>query len=1027
MSSKDKNNTIKKPRKTNVKDPAQDKPNHGSRPSRNQPNPLVKIFDNFSRHLANFRNKTKPAFNRKHRVSFSKKHQNQSSLPKVINPKWWFGIIFTWRFAWTMFRLGLVVFLVSVSFVVYFYFHYREGLSPIIDLDSCLQGQTTKYYDRTGRTLLWASKSDVDCQIVGLDQISPYLIEAVLTAEDQNFYSHRGFEPTAIGRAAWHNLRNQTVQGGSTITQQYIKNAILKDRQRHLSRKIKELILAIEMDRIFSKDEILKAYLNTISFGSIYEGIESASQGYFGKNASQLTLAEASLLTAAIPAPSSRWANQTLHREKQIQILEAMLARGKISQDEYQKALKEDVFKSIKQARNQYEDIKAPHFILEVEKILENQFNQGKSVRLKGWRVVTTIDLEAQRLAEQAVAEALPEIDSRGFDNAAVVAIEVPTGKVIGLVGSRDFNYPKFGQTNTVTTKRSPGSAFKPFNYGALISESDNWGPGSTFYDYLTVFTNKGYEPKNYTDKYKGPTTMRSALGRSLNTVAVKSMYLAGIKNVHDFAKNAGLRSGIECGGGYCGLSSAIGGGAAVRLDELANAYATFGRNGFYQPIAYIDKIYDSNNNLFHKWRPQPKKVMDDQVAWLINDMLSDRKARYSQRFNLDNAVGAIKTGTTDDWRNNHIFGYTKSVSFGAWMGHHDITVGFEQDPKTGKPKEIILKKFMDEYHKKMPESAKNAWARPAGIQKFHLDLETGYQIPESEIGNYVGGVVRADYYPSWYQPTRRPDVSGKIEIDLISRKRATACTPTLARSQIEAISIKPELDLTDEFYDHWMQPIRENLTKAIGDETAVISGADDVHKCSDQLPRIRLSGPTVCEISCRIIAEIIPGSHPVDKVNFKIGNKILPNGSINVNNNSGRISYNYEPEDEKLKQVLTAEIIDQVLYRNSDKISLQTVVADDNPENINLEMKIDNNRSKISLFWNRKSSNLQIEFDGICSFLPTIDLPSDQTELEVAVRQPLVDGVCQANLLIDQDRIDVGDSFLIDSQEIIYPSNQGG
>ena len=969
-------------------------------------------------------------FHQKGKISFKNPQNRQKKWTRFFDPRWYLSIFLSWKFFWITFRIGTILFLCGLISLIGLYLHYREDLPPITYLDSCLGGETTKYYDRTGQTLLWASKSDIDCQIVGLDEISPYLIDAVLASEDQNFYNHAGFEPAAIARAAINNIRGRSIQGGSTITQQYIKNAVLKERQKNLSRKFRELVLAIEMDRVFSKDEILKAYLNTISFGSVYQGIEASSQGYFNKKASQLTLAEASLLAAAIPAPTTYWANPDIHKERQRQLLKLMLDNGSIDQSEYKEALKVDVLETVRTTKNQYEDIKAPHFILEVEKRLQKDFNNGQSVRLKGWKVITTIDIKAQELAEDAIATSMPEIDKRGFDNAAGVAIDVKTGKVIAHVGSRDFDYPKFGQTDTVTTKRSPGSAFKPFNYATLMTNSSRWGPGSTFYDYQTVFTDKGYEPQNFNDKYHGATTMRRALGISSNVIAIKAMYIAGIDDVHQLAKQAGLRSGIECGGNYCGLSSGIGGGAAVRLDELTNAYATFARNGVYQPLTYIDKIYDSKGNLIHNWRPSPERVIKPEVAWLINDMLSDRKARYTQRFNLKDAVGAIKTGTTDDWRNNHIFGYTKSVVFGTWMGHHDITVGHEKNPQTTVPKAILLKAFMDPYHQDLPNHTKNAWKKPSGIQEFYLDLKSGYQISESvriemesEDSTGLGSILK-DVYPSWYRPVPRPDLSGKIEIDLISKKRATVCTPPLALRKVGVSPINSELPPNDEYYENWMLPIQDYLGEIIQGSGDIIYGQeDDVHKCNDRLPRIKISSPPVCNISCRIIAEVTPGSHPVNRVNFLVDNQILPNGTKTVSNSKTRISYLYEPATSQEFQTLTAEVIDQALYSSSSQISLETIAGDiDNNEVTLDELKINDSRDQIDLAWSRRRKDLIAQFEGVCSFIGSINLPTNETEHSIGVDQPLVDGICRVNIVNQDGLIITSNQFEIDGNDIIYP-----
>ena len=391
-----------------------------------------------------------------------------------------------------MVKILIIFSVLAITGMAALYLHYRRDVpTSIASLQSCIEGQTTKYYDKTGQILLWASKSDFDCQPIQLEEVSPHLVDALIVVEDNDFYNHHGFQVRAIVRATVNNLLNKETQGGSTITQQYIKNAILQDSSRTFDRKVKELILAIELERTFEKDEILTAYLNTISFGSIYSGAEAASQGYFNKSASEITLDEAALLVAALPAPTTYWNNPDAHIARQKWVLGQMLALEQISQKEYDKAIEIDTLAKVRVSYEQYENIKAPHFVLEAEKRLTEELCEVQrtedpeencdNIRLQGYKVITTLDMEAQSLAEETVNTVVPTILDRGFDNAALVAVDVETGKVIAQVGSRDFKYEGFGQTNTVTQQRDPGSTFKIFDYAALIENSSDWGPGSVF------------------------------------------------------------------------------------------------------------------------------------------------------------------------------------------------------------------------------------------------------------------------------------------------------------------------------------------------------------------------------------------------------------------------------------------------------------------------------------------------------------------------------------------------------------------
>ena len=929
---------------------------------------------------------------------------------------------FSWRgFGWLM-RLILLCLIITGTATGAIYLNYREDLPTIADLRSCLQGQTTKYYDRTGQTLLWASKSDVDCQAVELDQISPYLIKAVIAAEDDNFYNHNGFEPRSIARAAWNNVRGREIQGASTITQQYIKNAVLQDRQRNFERKIRELILAIELDRKFTKDEVLAAYLNTIAFGSIYQGVEASAQGYFDKSAAELTLAESALLVAAIPAPSSYWANPERHLARQHQVLNLMYQAGSISRQEMETAKGVDILASVRRSHQQYENIIAPHFVLEAERRLKQRY-QDQKVRTMGLKVITTIDLRAQELAQESIETGIDEVTKRGFDNAASVAVEVSTGKVLAQMGSRDFDFPVFGQTNTVTMKRSPGSAFKVFDYASLIENTADWGPGSTFYDYETLFdVNQDYRPTNYSGNHAGPITMRLALGDSLNIPAIKAMYIVGRDKVHDLANKAGLRSELDCGG-YCGLSTAIGGGVGVRLDELTNAYATFARQGTYLPLTYIDRIYDKDNRLIHQWRPQPEKVISTETSYLMTHMLSDNAARYTQVYNLDGIVAGIKTGTTDYYRNNHVIAYSKKVAYGVWIGHHDIRVKFTEEPYTNRPKAIILKSFMEPYHVNLPASDRNNWAAPGGIQRVRIDLKTGYQVlapvPNDEqslvdpfdINPNANQVDRPDpeawkrgtaedVFPSWYRPRLKPSADNQVPIDIVSLKRATDCTPVRALGLASAFPILPELPSTDPYYSIWMEPI--NTALGLTANIREVEGYDDIHQCDDVLPSIELSGPQICQQSCRILAIITPGTHPIDQVNFMVGDQILPNGQVEIDSTERPIEYIYHPEESLDSVVFKAEVVDQALYDASDHISFKTTV---NGDLIVDEIVVDSfeiNSSGLSLefSWNQPVAGLKAQFGGVCQVLPTVDLPTNRIFFQVDKPPTITDGYCRLELI---------------------------
>ena len=918
-----------------------------------------------------------------------------------------------------MAKIGLVFLLLSLIAGVVAYRYFSQGLpTTTASLQSCLQGLTTTYYDRTGQVPLWASKSDVDCRpINGIDEASSHLVSAVLAAEDQDFYDHRGIHFSSIARAAINNIRGQATQGGSTITQQYVKNAILEDRERSVTRKIREVILALELEQNFTKDEILTAYLNTISFGSIYDGITSASRGYFGKSPADLTIDESSLLVAAIPAPSYYWSNQEAHRSRQQSVLRLMLNQGRITNEDYQAAIEVDIFAKVNRSRNQYSDIKAPHFVLEAEKRLREEHGEG--IRLAGLKVITTLDMETQALAEAAVAKTIPSLEQRNFDNAAAVAIEVETGKVIAQVGSRDFNYPDFGQINTATTPRDPGSAFKLFNYSTLIENSDSWGAGSTIYDYKTTFTHplgnrSGYTPKNYNNQFSGPVALRQAFGRSLNIPAIKAMYVAGRKNVHEFAQKAGIETPPNCGG-FCGLSTAIGGGVELRLDELTNAYATFGRTGEYMPLTYIDQVYDQDGRRLFKWRPQRERVISEQTAYIMNDILSDTSVRFSQRFNLDNAVAAVKTGTTDDFKNNLIVGFSHKVAFGAWMGHHDITKSFPESYTT-EPKSIIFREFMEPYHENLPAAETRGWTAPKGIQRVRVNLQTGYAVaPGSETGSDSVGSSRVDIYPSWYEPVFSPPLDQVVVVDRVTGKLATECTPLLARQYGRGGGIKPEIPATDPFYYNWIDPVAADL------EVVVVHGisdaVDDLHSCDDLPPQIVLQGPDFCQGSCLLTAEVIAGTHDLASLEFLIDDQLIVNSHFELSDSLATASFQFEPTVNSDLIEVTAKVLDKALYTTSTTIQLATRSAD---AGLRLEpILIDTPGQIIEVSWNPLGEGLKLHFARACVGVDPVDLDSQTTSqiVDIADFNP---GLCQVEIRTSDGEVSNNRSFRIYALEDI-------
>lgn len=560
--------------------------------------------------------------------------------------------------------------------------------------------ESTKIYDRTGKVLLYDIHGEEKRTIVNLDQISPYLKQATIVTEDAEFYNHIGINLRAIARAVWADLTGSSLsQGGSTITQQFIKKSFLTDDKK-FSRKIKEAVLALELERRYSKDEILNLYLNQIPYGSNAYGIEAASQTFFNKSAKDLTLAESALL-AALPQAPSRLSPYGSHPEelkaRQEYVLDRMVKYNYVSKDQAEQAKKEPL-----NFNTQPHNINAPHFVMYVKEYLEDKYDKDY-IEKSGLKVYTTLDWELQSAAEKIVKESA-ESNAKKYQayNAALTAIDPKTGQILAMVGSRDYNAEeslpagctpgkncKFEPNVNVTIRdRQPGSSFKPFAYVTAFEKG--YTPDTVLFDLTTEFNEKCsaaatdekdpngldcYHPGNYDDKTRGPVTMRSALAQSLNIPAVQTLYLAGIDRTIKTAKNMGITS---LNGDYYGLSLVLGGGEVKLLDEVA-AYGVFANDGIKNEKTPILKIEDANGKIIEEYEHKPKQIIGSQYARLISDVLSDNPARTPEfgansPLYLPERPIAAKTGTTQKYRDAWTLGYTPSLAVGVWTGNNDNT-----------------------------------------------------------------------------------------------------------------------------------------------------------------------------------------------------------------------------------------------------------------------------------------------------------------------------------------------------------------
>lgn len=567
--------------------------------------------------------------------------------------------------------VGLVVVLVA-GFLIFAYL--ASGLpQPEKFLEESL-AESTKIFDKTGQTLLFELGSERRTWLE-YDQIPQVVVQATLVAEDREFFNHPGIDVKGIARAVLVSLKTREFrQGGSTITQQLVKNLILSPRKK-LSRKIREVILALELERRYSKEDILKFYLNSISYGSNAFGVEAASKLYFDKPVSELTVAEAALL-AALPNAPTYLSPYGSHKEeletRQRWVLEGMKEQGYIDQKTLQEALAQEL-----KFAPQVLGIRAPHFVMFVREYLEEKYGK-ELIDRGGLRVITTLDWDLQKKAEEIVARLAEDNQARfKASNAALVAINPKDGRVVAMVGSKDyFNTGIDGNVNVTIRRRQPGSAFKPVVYATAFEKG--YTPNTVLFDLETEFSSSGrpYKPRNYTGKESGPVTMREALARSLNIPAVKTLYLAGINESLDMAERLGITT-LQDRSRY-GLSLVLGGGE-VKLLELTGAYGVFANEGRRADLQVIKEIYAADGSLLEQAGSASKQVIETNIARMITDILSDNETR-APVFGLNSYLYiaglpvAAKSGTTQDFRDGWTIGYSTGLVAGVWVGNNDNT-----------------------------------------------------------------------------------------------------------------------------------------------------------------------------------------------------------------------------------------------------------------------------------------------------------------------------------------------------------------
>jgi 1A family penicillin-binding protein len=641
----------------------------------------------------------------------------------------------------------IILFILGFIFSLGLFAWYAKDL-PSPGKLSVSSGNSTVFYDRDGK-ILYEMYKDKNRVPVSFSEISDYLKKATVSIEDKNFYKHQGISETGIIRAFLSIIFRRRLEGGSTITQQLIKNVLLSS-ERTFSRKIKEMILALEVERRYSKDQILEMYLNEAPYGGSLWGVASASMAYFGKQPKDLDLVESAILAGLPQSPtyySPFIGKNDAWRSRAKDVLRRMREDGYISKTEEDAALKK--LASIKFNTPKI-TIRAPHFVFYVKDQIEKEF--GPKILDTGVKIKTTLSLDIQEKAEKIVKEEIEKLKGYNATNASAVVLDVKTGDILAMVGAYDFNDEKFGKFNVATQGlRQPGSAIKPITYALAFEKG--YTPASVLMDVKTVFPNQGgkdYIPENYDGKFRGPVQLRFALGNSINVPAVKLLAMVGIHPFLQKAYEMGLTSfaPTEANLARFGLSITLGGGETNLLD-LTSVFSVFARGGLKKDYRNILEITDFKGKKIYQSDASPEKqVLSKEVSFLISHILSDNNARVevfgpNSFLKIPGKTVAVKTGTTDDKRDNWTIGYTKSVAVGVWVGNNDNT---PMNPKiasgvTGASP--IWHYLMSEILKKYPDGIID---KPDKVKALQIDAFLG-GLPKD------GYPTRAEYFIEGTEP----------------------------------------------------------------------------------------------------------------------------------------------------------------------------------------------------------------------------------------------------------------------------------
>ncbi|MDO4773772.1 MAG: transglycosylase domain-containing protein [Candidatus Saccharibacteria bacterium] len=825
--------------------------------------------------------------------------------PKRV-AKYWFSK----RGAMMLLKITGVTIAVVALLVIGAFAYFRKDLDKIRpgEIAKRVQTTVTKYYDRNG-VLLWEDKGTGNYKlVVESDQISQYLKHATVAIEDKDFYKHHGVSISGLTRAMLSNARGGQVQGGSTLTQQLVKQVFFAEEAgerglKGIPRKIKEMILAIEVERMYNKDQILTLYLNESPYGGRRNGAESASQTYFRKSAKDLTLAEAALL-AGIPQNPSHFNpyNPAGHKAliaRQHTVLDYMAEQGYVTQKEADEAKKYPILDNIHPQIEQTEGIKAPHFVLMVRSQLEKELGKGVVGR-GGLTVKTTLDWRIQEKLEQEMKAFFDSGRPKyaGASNGSSVIEDAQTGQIVALLGSRDFSYPVFGQDNAANAFIQPGSSIKPFVVAHLFENH----PGQPGYGSGTVLADEnidriyGAKLNNWDNRFMGNIPLRRSLGLSRNTPIVKAMYIAGngsaVPTVEYIRKvgNTEYCMPEQNAGGY-GLSAAIGGCGSQQIG-LTNAYGTLARLGTHKQSSTVMEVTNSQGETLKKWKDNGEQSMDPQVAYIMNDILADRGNTLVPA-GIPGVRAGFKTGTSD--RGNQpkdiwLASYTPALAMTVWLGNSDgATLGTINSTIALPVIQKVMAYGHTEIYAKEGKWNPNMWYnRPAGIQQVGREL-----------------------YPSWWNKSQSQSTT-KMTFDRVSKKKATQCTPDAAREEVEVTKVTDPITK------------KEVITAPDGYDA---KADDDVHNCDDTKPRIggisvkRSGGSHVIEVSA------ISGKFSLATIDISVDGRSVKSGALSAAGGTERVSVNAGSG----QHTVTVTIRDEAYYTATGSTTFRGSVSSGN------------------------------------------------------------------------------------------------